>query len=90
MKKQLEEALQEVCKLELLYIDTLVIQATTHRIYPLICINLTNILKMFFFNLSNCFQRPQQKKVIDELALSRQGFEEILLAKNKELEVSKV
>lgn len=49
MKKQLEEALQEVCKLELLYIDTLVIQATTHRIYPLICINLTNILKMFFF-----------------------------------------
>lgn len=31
----------------------------------------------------------EQKKVIDELALSRQGFEEILLAKNKELEVTK-
>ncbi|XP_063757561.1 E3 ubiquitin-protein ligase rnf8 isoform X2 [Eleginops maclovinus] len=31
----------------------------------------------------------EQKKVIDELALSREGFEEILLAKNKELEVSK-
>lgn len=33
---------------------------------------------------------PQQKKVIVELALSRQGFEEMLLAKNKELEVTKV
>lgn len=31
----------------------------------------------------------EQKKVIDELSLSRQGFEEILLAKNKELEVTK-
>ncbi|XP_026174966.1 E3 ubiquitin-protein ligase rnf8 isoform X3 [Mastacembelus armatus] len=31
----------------------------------------------------------EQKKVIDELALSRQGFEEVLLAKNKELEVTK-
>ncbi|XP_029281174.1 E3 ubiquitin-protein ligase rnf8 isoform X2 [Cottoperca gobio] len=31
----------------------------------------------------------EQKKVIDELALSREDFEEILLAKNKELEVSK-
>ncbi|XP_041660546.1 E3 ubiquitin-protein ligase rnf8 isoform X2 [Cheilinus undulatus] len=31
----------------------------------------------------------EQKKVIDELALSRQGFEEILSAKNKELEVTK-
>ncbi|XP_028253354.1 E3 ubiquitin-protein ligase rnf8 isoform X2 [Parambassis ranga] len=31
----------------------------------------------------------EQKKVLDELALSRQGFEEILLAKNKELEVTK-
>lgn len=31
----------------------------------------------------------EQKKVIDELALSREGFEEILLAKNKELEVTK-
>ncbi|XP_039982009.1 E3 ubiquitin-protein ligase rnf8 isoform X2 [Xiphias gladius] len=31
----------------------------------------------------------EQKKVIDELAVSRQGFEEILLAKNKELEVTK-
>lgn len=31
----------------------------------------------------------EQKKVIDELALSREGFEETLLAKNKELEVSK-
>ncbi|XP_074540783.1 E3 ubiquitin-protein ligase rnf8 isoform X4 [Halichoeres trimaculatus] len=31
----------------------------------------------------------EQKKVMDELALSRQGFEEILLAKNKELEVTK-
>lgn len=31
----------------------------------------------------------EQKKVIDELALSRQGFEEILLAKNKELEMTK-
>lgn len=31
----------------------------------------------------------EQKKVIGELALSRQGFEEILLAKNKELEVTK-
>ncbi|XP_058470405.1 E3 ubiquitin-protein ligase rnf8 isoform X2 [Solea solea] len=31
----------------------------------------------------------EQKKVIDELALSRQDFEEILLAKNKELEVTK-
>ncbi|KAM6992262.1 E3 ubiquitin-protein ligase rnf8 [Tautogolabrus adspersus] len=31
----------------------------------------------------------EQRKVIDELALSRQGFEEILLAKNKELEVTK-
>nr|XP_046230066.1 E3 ubiquitin-protein ligase rnf8 isoform X2 [Scatophagus argus] len=31
----------------------------------------------------------EQKKVIDELALSRQAFEEILLAKNKELEVTK-
>ncbi|XP_044025996.1 E3 ubiquitin-protein ligase rnf8 isoform X4 [Siniperca chuatsi] len=31
----------------------------------------------------------EQKKVISELALSRQGFEEILLAKNKELEVTK-
>ncbi|KAM3861035.1 E3 ubiquitin-protein ligase rnf8 [Diretmus argenteus] len=30
----------------------------------------------------------EQKKVMEELALSRQGFEEILLAKNKELEVS--
>lgn len=28
--------------------------------------------------------------MIGELALSRQGFEEILLAKNKELEVTKV
>ncbi|XP_034017877.1 E3 ubiquitin-protein ligase rnf8 isoform X2 [Thalassophryne amazonica] len=31
----------------------------------------------------------EQKKVIEELSLSRQGFEEILLAKNKELEVTK-
>lgn len=31
----------------------------------------------------------EQKKVIDELALSRKGFEEIILAKNKELEVTK-
>ncbi|XP_034555181.1 E3 ubiquitin-protein ligase rnf8 isoform X2 [Notolabrus celidotus] len=31
----------------------------------------------------------EQKKVIDELSHSRQGFEEILLAKNKELEVTK-
>ncbi|XP_049914517.1 E3 ubiquitin-protein ligase rnf8 isoform X3 [Epinephelus moara] len=31
----------------------------------------------------------EQKKVIDELALSRKGFEEVLLAKNKELEVTK-
>ncbi|XP_034756814.1 E3 ubiquitin-protein ligase rnf8 isoform X1 [Etheostoma cragini] len=31
----------------------------------------------------------EQKKVIDELALSREGFEKILLAKNKELEVTK-
>ncbi|XP_017267264.1 E3 ubiquitin-protein ligase rnf8 isoform X2 [Kryptolebias marmoratus] len=31
----------------------------------------------------------EQKKVIDELALSRQGYEEILSAKNKELEVTK-
>ncbi|XP_034383995.1 E3 ubiquitin-protein ligase rnf8 isoform X1 [Cyclopterus lumpus] len=31
----------------------------------------------------------EQKKVIDELALSREGFEEILLAKNKELELTK-
>uniref|UniRef100_A0A8C6V0G5 E3 ubiquitin-protein ligase CHFR n=1 Tax=Neogobius melanostomus TaxID=47308 RepID=A0A8C6V0G5_9GOBI len=31
----------------------------------------------------------EQKKVIDELALSRKGFEEKLLAKNKELEVTK-
>ncbi|KAG7222745.1 hypothetical protein INR49_026355 [Caranx melampygus] len=31
----------------------------------------------------------EQKKVLGELALSRQGFEEILLAKNKELEVTK-
>lgn len=31
----------------------------------------------------------EQKKVMEELALSRQGFEEILLAKNKELEVTK-
>ncbi|KAK2856088.1 hypothetical protein Q5P01_004823 [Channa striata] len=31
----------------------------------------------------------EQKKVLDELALSRQGFEEVLLAKNKELEVTK-
>ncbi|XP_042359360.1 E3 ubiquitin-protein ligase rnf8 isoform X1 [Plectropomus leopardus] len=31
----------------------------------------------------------EQKKVIGELALSRQGFEEILSAKNKELEVTK-
>ncbi|XP_040920490.1 E3 ubiquitin-protein ligase rnf8 isoform X1 [Toxotes jaculatrix] len=31
----------------------------------------------------------EQKKVIDELAVSRQGFEEVLLAKNKELEVTK-
>ncbi|XP_008311237.1 E3 ubiquitin-protein ligase rnf8 isoform X4 [Cynoglossus semilaevis] len=31
----------------------------------------------------------EQKKVIVELALSRQGFEEMLLAKNKELEVTK-
>ncbi|XP_020483980.1 E3 ubiquitin-protein ligase rnf8 isoform X2 [Labrus bergylta] len=31
----------------------------------------------------------EQRKVIDELALSRRGFEEILLAKNKELEVTK-
>lgn len=28
--------------------------------------------------------------MIDELALSRQGFEEILSAKNKELEITKV
>lgn len=31
----------------------------------------------------------EQKKIIDELALSRQGFEETLLAKNKELEATK-
>eukprot|EP00066_Takifugu_rubripes_P021216 XP_011610482.1 PREDICTED: E3 ubiquitin-protein ligase RNF8 isoform X3 [Takifugu rubripes] len=31
----------------------------------------------------------EQKKVIDELALSRQAYEEILFAKNKELEVTK-
>lgn len=31
----------------------------------------------------------EQKKVISELSLSRQGFEEILSAKNKELEVTK-
>ncbi|KAM4712792.1 E3 ubiquitin-protein ligase rnf8 isoform 2-T2 [Anableps anableps] len=31
----------------------------------------------------------EQKKVIDELALSRKGFEEIISAKNKELEVTK-
>uniref|UniRef100_A0A3B4B8K8 E3 ubiquitin-protein ligase CHFR n=1 Tax=Periophthalmus magnuspinnatus TaxID=409849 RepID=A0A3B4B8K8_9GOBI len=31
----------------------------------------------------------EQKKVIDELAMSRQGFEEMLLAKNKELELTK-
>ncbi|XP_062415500.1 E3 ubiquitin-protein ligase rnf8 isoform X3 [Pungitius pungitius] len=31
----------------------------------------------------------EQKKVIDELAHSREGFEEILLAKNKELELTK-
>ncbi|XP_026197860.1 E3 ubiquitin-protein ligase rnf8 isoform X6 [Anabas testudineus] len=31
----------------------------------------------------------EQKKVIDELSLSRQGFEEVLLAKNKELEMTK-
>ncbi|XP_059213081.1 E3 ubiquitin-protein ligase rnf8 isoform X2 [Centropristis striata] len=31
----------------------------------------------------------EQKKVIDELAHSREGFEEILSAKNKELEVTK-
>lgn len=31
----------------------------------------------------------EQKKVIDELALSRKGFEEKLLAKNKELEMTK-
>ncbi|KAM6915716.1 E3 ubiquitin-protein ligase rnf8 isoform 2-T2 [Xenentodon cancila] len=31
----------------------------------------------------------EQKKVIDELALSRQAFEEVLSAKNKELEVTK-
>uniref|UniRef100_UPI003AB082EE E3 ubiquitin-protein ligase rnf8 isoform X2 n=1 Tax=Centroberyx gerrardi TaxID=166262 RepID=UPI003AB082EE len=31
----------------------------------------------------------EQKKVIEELALSRQDFEEVLLAKNKELEVTK-
>ncbi|XP_068433873.1 E3 ubiquitin-protein ligase rnf8 isoform X2 [Clinocottus analis] len=31
----------------------------------------------------------EQKKVIDELALSRDGFEEILLAKNKELALTK-
>ncbi|XP_053301407.1 E3 ubiquitin-protein ligase rnf8 isoform X2 [Pleuronectes platessa] len=31
----------------------------------------------------------EQKKVIDELAHSRQGFEEIISAKNKELEVTK-
>ncbi|XP_072312137.1 E3 ubiquitin-protein ligase rnf8 isoform X2 [Eucyclogobius newberryi] len=31
----------------------------------------------------------EQKKVMDELALSRRGFEEKLLAKNKELEVTK-
>ncbi|XP_015260716.1 PREDICTED: E3 ubiquitin-protein ligase RNF8 isoform X2 [Cyprinodon variegatus] len=30
----------------------------------------------------------EQKKVIDELALSRKGFEEIISAKNKELEVT--
>ncbi|KAK7907626.1 hypothetical protein WMY93_016238 [Mugilogobius chulae] len=31
----------------------------------------------------------EQKKVMDELALSRQGFEQMLLAKNKELQVTK-
>lgn len=31
----------------------------------------------------------EQKKVMDELAISRQSFEEMLLAKNKELEVTK-
>ncbi|XP_061562983.1 E3 ubiquitin-protein ligase rnf8 isoform X3 [Cololabis saira] len=31
----------------------------------------------------------EQKKVIDELAISRQAFEEVLSAKNKELEVTK-
>lgn len=31
----------------------------------------------------------EQKKVLEELALSRQGFEEVLLAKDKELEVTK-
>lgn len=37
-----------------------------------------------------CFCRLQQKKVIGELSLSREAFEEILSAKNKELEVTKV
>ena len=37
-----------------------------------------------------CFCCLQQKKVIGELSLSREAFEEILSAKNKELEVTKV
>ena len=56
----------------------------------MVWINKYHISLIIFFNNCIGLKYAQQRKVIAELALSRQDFEEVLLAKDKELEVTKV
>lgn len=82
MKKKLEEALHEVrLNKHFLCIRLSCCQVDTQKHLFSLC---------FFCIIAFQPQCHAQQKVIGELALSRQAYEEILSAKNKELEVTKV
>lgn len=79
MKKRLEEALHEVRLIEGFLLWSRAVKVGTNTFSHL-------VVRVTEFHP----QCHAQQKVIGELALSRQAYEEILSAKNKELEVTKV
>lgn len=82
MKKRLEEALHEVRLIKgfLLWSRAVKVDTLARRTFSHL------VVRVIEFHP----QCHAQQKVIGELALSRQAYEEILSAKNKELEVTKV
>lgn len=83
MKKQLAEALHEVCLMKSFFF---LVCFHAVKLAPERDAEAPFLTLLIHFHL----QCHAQQKVIGELSLSRQAYEEILSAKNKELEVTKV
>lgn len=81
LKKQLEEALKEV------HGFYMCVKVGGHYVtlgLPRCCIS------FLMCHLSVCLLLLQHRRVIEELKHEREGFQEVLQAKDKELEVTKV